>query len=233
MRKNIIYRHLFFDIDRTLWDYETNAVDTLKDIFYTRNLLGYGISMEKYLETFYYWNDYYWELFMAGEVNKNVLINERFSKTLEAFGINNPDLAQTLSVDYIEISPTKNKLFPNVKETLSYLKQFYHLHIITNGFNEVQFRKLKNSGIDQYFERVVTSDNSGFQKPHPKIFEFALSSANAKKSESLMIGDNWDIDILGAKKFGMDQIYFNPEHLEHSEKATFEISRIEELMDIL
>jgi putative hydrolase of the HAD superfamily len=227
------YKHLFFDIDRTLWDYETNAVDTLTEMYYKRKLDSYGISLQGYLDEFYYWNDFYWERFMAGEVSKETLRDDRFFKTLDAFGIKNPELALTLSADYIEISPTKTKLFPKVTETLAWLKNKYHLHIITNGFNEVQFQKLENSGIRHYFERIITSDSVGYRKPHTKIFEYALTSANARKSESLMIGDNWDIDILGAKEFGIDQVYFNPHRIDHPEKATYEIYHFEELQNIL
>ncbi|MGC8823002.1 MAG: YjjG family noncanonical pyrimidine nucleotidase [Bacteroidales bacterium] len=227
------YKHLFFDIDRTLWDYETNAIDTLTDMYHKRQLNSYGIDLQEYLNEFYYWNDYYWEQFMAGEVSKETLRDDRFYKTLDAFGIQNPDLALTLSADYIEISPTKTKLFPKVKETLTYLKERYHLHVITNGFNEVQYQKLENSGIRHFFERIITSDSVGYRKPHTRIFEYAITSANARKTESLMIGDNWDIDILGAKEFGMDQVYFNPHHIEHNEKATFEIYQFDELKNIL
>jgi putative hydrolase of the HAD superfamily len=170
---------------------------------------------------------------MAGEVSKEMLRDDRFFKTLSAFGVDNKDLALTLSADYIEISPTKTRLFPKVKETLEYLKGRYHLHIITNGFNEVQYQKLENSGIRNYFEHIITSDSVGYRKPHTKIFEYAITSANARKSESLMIGDNWDIDILGAKGFGIDQVYFNPHRIGHDEKPTYEIYHFEELMNIL
>ncbi|MEJ5264065.1 MAG: YjjG family noncanonical pyrimidine nucleotidase [Bacteroidales bacterium] len=227
------YKHLFFDIDRTLWDYETNAVETLTDLYHKRNLDSYGVSLQKYLDEFYYWNDYYWEQFMAGEVSKDTLRDDRFFKTLDALGIQNRELALTLSADYIEISPTKTKLFPKVKETLAYLKERYHLHVITNGFNEVQYQKLENSGIRHFFERIITSDSVGYRKPHTKIFEFALTSANARKVESLMIGDNWDIDILGAREFGIDQVYFNPHRILHETKATYEIFQFEELVNIL
>lgn len=227
------YQHLFFDIDRTLWDYETNAIETLKDIFYLRKLNNYNIELDAYLNEFYYWNDLYWEQFMNGSVDKETLRDERFVKTLLAFNINDRSLALQLSTDYLEISPTKTKLFPKVEETLEYLSHKYKLHIITNGFNEVQFKKLKYSGIEHYFEKVVTSDSVGYRKPNKKIFEYALSSVNARKPESLMIGDNWDIDILGAKEFGIDQVYFNPNRIKHTETATFEIYEIDELMKIL
>ncbi len=227
------YKHLFFDIDRTLWDYESNAEETLTDIFYLRRIGEYGITLEKYLEVFYYWNDFYWEKFMAGEVSKEILRDDRFSKTLEHFGIHDHTLVQILSNDYIEISPQKTRLFPAVKETLNYLNQSYQLHIITNGFNEVQYQKLENSGIRHFFNCIITSDSVGFRKPSEEIFRYALRLAHAQKNESLMIGDNWDIDIIGAKVFGIDQVYFNPHKLEKPEKATFEICQFEELKNFL
>ncbi len=227
------YHHLFFDIDRTLWDYETNAIETLKDIYYLRQLQEYNIGLEAYLNEFYYWNDYYWNQFMNGFIDKETLRDDRFVKTLSAFHINDRNLALQLSTDYIEISPTKTKLFPKVEETLEYLSKRYKLHIITNGFNEVQFKKLKYSGIEHFFDKIVTSDSVGYRKPHKRIFEYALSSVNARKSESLMIGDNWDIDIIGAKEFGIDQVYFNPNRIAHTEQPTYEIYEFEELMKFL
>lgn len=227
------YKHLFFDIDRTLWDYENNAVETLKDLFILRNLAAYGIDYDNYIKEFYYWNEYYWEKFMNGNIQKETLRDDRFVKTLAALGVENKTLALQLSNDYIEISPTKTRLFPKVPETLEYLYSKYHLHIITNGFNEIQFKKLKNSGIDHFFKWVITSDIAGYRKPNRKIFEFALKCANARKNESVMIGDNWDFDIIGAKMFGIDQIYFNPEKHVKDLKPACEIYCFDELMFIL
>ncbi|MEA3316871.1 MAG: HAD-IA family hydrolase, partial [Bacteroidota bacterium] len=153
--------------------------------------------------------------------------------TLEEYGIKNDELAQKIGDDYITISPTKMKLFPHTHETLKYLNEKYNLYIITNGFNEVQFVKMKNCGLEDYFDKIFTSENAGAQKPNMKIFEFALNSVNAKKKESIMIGDDLESDILGAKKYGLDQIFFNVVGREHNEDITYEINSLKKLQEIL
>ncbi len=227
------YKHLFFDIDKTLWDYESNVKEILLDLYEKWHLKDYSIKYDFFLLNFKKYNDLLWTKFQTGQINKENLRDRRFYLTLKKSGVNNNDLALQLSKDYIEISPNKTNLFPEVIETLEYLKKKYRLHIITNGFNEVQYKKLKNSGIKHFFEKIVTSDNAGSQKPNMKIFEYALTSVNAKKKESLMIGDDWEIDILGAKAYGLDQVYFNPNKITHIDKATFEIACIGELKELL
>lgn len=227
------YKHLFFDIDRTLWDYETNAREALKEMYILRKLEQYKIDFEAFVKEFNRYNELLWSKFRKGGIKKETLRDRRFYLTLKKLGIKNNDLALQLSADYIEFSPNKTNLFPDVIDTLTYLKDRYHLHVITNGFNEVQFKKLKNCGIEHFFEKIVTSDNADSQKPHMKIFAFALSSVNARKQESLMIGDDWNLDILGAKAYGFDQVYFNPSGKINNGSATFEIASIGELKDIL
>jgi putative hydrolase of the HAD superfamily len=227
------YKHLFFDIDRTLWDYKANVREVLHDIYDNYNLQCHSIDFENFLNVFEKYNELLWIKFRKGQIKKEVLRDRRFYLALKKLGVINNDLAIKCSSDYIKISPNKTNLFPDVIETLEYLKTKYRLHIITNGFNEVQFKKLKNSGIKHFFEKVVTSDNAGSQKPNMKIFEYALTSVNARKNESLMIGDDWDLDILGAKRYGFDQVYFNPGNKEHNGNSTFEINSIGELKTIL
>jgi putative hydrolase of the HAD superfamily len=227
------YKHLFFDLDRTLWDYKSNVREVLKDIYDKYNLRGYSIDFEIFLNVFDRYNELLWTKFRKGQIKKEFLRDRRFYLTLKKLGVKDNDLSIKCSSDYIELSPNKTNLFPDVIETLEYLKTKYRLHIITNGFNEVQFRKLKNSGIKHFFEKVVTSDNAGSQKPNMKIFEYALTSVNARKNESLMIGDDWEIDIMGAKGYGFDQVYFNPDKIAYSEKPTIEITSIGELKKIL
>ena len=227
------YKHLFFDIDKTLWDYESNVKEILLDIYNNRNLKSLSVEYESFLADFKEFNDLLWSEYQKGQIKKETLRDRRFYMTLKKSGIENIDLAAQLSNDYIEISPNKTNLFPEVIETLEYLKLHYRLHIITNGFNEVQFRKLKNCGIEHFFEKIVTSDNANSQKPNMKIFEFALTSVNAKKKESLMIGDDWDLDIMGAKAYGFDQVYFNPAEKLQTGSSTFEIKEIAELRHIL
>ena len=227
------YKHLFFDLDRTLWDYETNLFEVLQEIYSKYNLKQYNIEFENFIKEFYRYNELLWAKYRHGKIKKEDLRELRFYLNLKKLGLENNDLAKKISVDYIEISPNKTNLFPEVIETLEYLKKQYRLHIITYGFNEVQYKKLRNSGIKHFFEKIVTSDNAGSQKPNMKIFEYALTSVNARKNESLMIGDDWDVDIIGAKMYGIDQVYFNPEGKKNEGFATYEITGIGELKKIL
>ena len=227
------YKHIFFDIDRTLWDYETNAREALREMFFKYQLVNYKIDFDVFFNEFNRYNEMLWTKFRHGNIKKETLRDRRFYLTLKKMGIENNELALKLSADYIELSPNKTSLFPEVFETLEYLKTKYHLHIITNGFNEVQFRKLRNCGIEHFFEKIVTSDNANSQKPNMKIFHYALSSVNAKKTESLMIGDDWELDVLGAKAYGLDQVFFNPDGKVVDGKSTFEIKRMGELRDLL
>ncbi|MDA3779792.1 MAG: YjjG family noncanonical pyrimidine nucleotidase [Bacteroidales bacterium] len=228
------YRNIYFDLDRTLWDFESNSKDTFRDIFDKYNLIKDFGDFDVFLNTYKKHNERLWKLYRIGQIKKSVLRYKRFSLTLEEYGITNDDLAQKMGDDYITISPTKKKLFPNTHETLEYLSKKYNLYIITNGFNEVQFVKMKNCKLDKYFDKVFTSENAGAQKPNKKIFKFALSSVNAKKTESIMIGDDLESDILGAKNYGLDQVFFNAVERKHKEKnITYEINSLKELQKIL
>lgn len=227
------YKNIYFDLDRTLWDFDNNAKETFKDIYEKYQLEKVFKNFDNFYNTYVKHNERLWKVYRDGKIRKSVLAYKRFELTLNEFGVNDIELAKKIGQDYIEISPTKKRLFPGTYEVLDYLKNKYNLYIITNGFNEVQFTKLKNSNLDTYFKKVFTSENAGAQKPNPKIFEHALKTVNARKKESIMIGDDLDGDILGAKKFGIDQVYFNPERKNHSENITHEISALKELQEIL
>ncbi len=227
------YRHLFFDLDRTLWDFETNSIQTFKIIFDIRQLDAVFPNFDVFVQRYKYHNEKLWDLYRRGVITKAKLRNERFLLTLQEFGCNDTKLAETMGDDYVELSPQQTTLFPRTIETLSYLQPRYSMHIITNGFVEVQYKKLKNSGLEPFFDKVITSEAAKASKPKPEIFHLALSSTQAKKTESLMIGDDLQNDILGARKYGIDQVYFNPHHKPHQEAVTFEIAAISDLMNIL
>ena len=227
------YKHIYFDLDRTIWDFDKNALDTFQDIFVNYNLKKIFKTFDDFYNTYVKHNDILWNDYREGRIKKSILTYKRFSLTLEEFGIDDEELAKKIAKDYITISPTKKQLFPHAHETLEYLYNKYKLHIITNGFNEVQFTKLKNSDLDKYFLNVFTSEDAGAQKPNPIIFQHALKNGNANKEESIMIGDDLKVDILGAKNFGLDQIFFNPENIKHSEDITHEINSLKELQEIL
>ncbi len=227
------YRHLFFDLDRTLWDFESNSIITLNIIFEKQGLHKIFPDFKIFVEHYKRHNEILWDLYRKGLITKDKLRNERFLRTLQEFSCEDEKLAKKIGDDYIELSPQQTGLFPGTIETLDYLKTKYNMHIITNGFVEVQYTKLKNSGLKHYFDRIITSEEAKASKPKPEIFHCAISSSQAKKTESLMIGDDLKNDIIGAKKYGIDQVFFNPNKTVHQEKVTFEIQSIKELMDIL
>jgi len=227
------YKYIYFDLDRTLWDFDNNAKETFLEIYQNRNLGSIFSSFETFYTTYNKHNDILWKDYRENKIEKSILRWKRFALTLEEFGIYDEKLAQQIGDDYVNISPTKKQLFPYTHEALSYLKNKYTLYIITNGFSEIQSDKLKNCNLDQYFKGIITSEDAGAQKPSPIIFEHALRLSNAQKNECLMIGDDLETDILGAKNTGIDQVFFNSDNIQHSEDITFEITSLNELKDIL
>jgi putative hydrolase of the HAD superfamily len=225
------YKHIYFDLDRTIWDFDGNSYQTLKEIL---EKFDFTVSNSNdFYITYQYFNEQYWKMFREGKVSKEKLRLERFIKTLDKFGIRDIALAEKISDDYIRIGPTKTGLIPHAREILEELSEEYSLYIITNGFIDIQENKLRNSGVSQYFKKIFTSEHAKSSKPNRGIFEFALKSVNARKKESLMVGDDYEVDILGAREFGIDQVYYNPVNLKHEVNATFEIRSLIELREIL
>jgi putative hydrolase of the HAD superfamily len=228
------YKHIFFDLDRTLWDFDKNALEAYRDIYEKYCLNNKGVtSFKAFTESYLRHNTELWALYIDGKIEKSYLSSRRFELTLLDFGINDPELAKQIGVDYITISPQKTNLFPNSIETLEYLSKRYPLHIITNGFEEVQFNKLRNSGLEKYFNKVITSEAAGCKKPDDCIFKFALKTARALPHESLMIGDDIEVDIVGAKNNGIDTVYFNPGRIPHNGGVQYEIFDLIELKTLI
>lgn len=199
---------IFFDLDHTLWDFERNSALTFGFIFEKHKL---QIELEAFLETYSPINSAYWALYRNNKIKKMALRYQRLADTFLALNMEFSDeTINSLSEDYILHLANYNHLFPETMETLNYLQANYNLHIITNGFMEIQDKKLKNSKIDGFFKTVTTSDEVGVKKPHPQIFEIALEKANAQKESSLMVGDNLEADILGAEHYGLQSIFFDP-----------------------
>jgi len=197
-------KHVFFDLDHTLWDFESNSDDTFRLIF-ERNKLDF--PFDQFVETYRPINQKYWKLFREERVSKEDLRYGRLKETFNAMGIETEDaLIHLLSEEYIEFLSTHNALFEYTHEILAYLREKYSLHIITNGFDQVQKKKMTGGGLSPYFEQVITSEMVGVKKPNPRIFNFALDLAGAKAQESIMIGDNLEADIMGADAVGMKTI---------------------------
>lgn len=228
------YKHLFFDLDRTLWDLDRNSRETLQELYDYYRLEDRGVlNFESFFENYKQINDRLWDDYRKGQIHKDSLRTERFSKTLQLFDIFDLQLSENIGSSYVENSPQKTNLMPHTLDVLEFLKGKYHLHIITNGFEEVQHIKLQNSGIASYFSQIITSEKAQCKKPDPRIFAFALHASGAKRNESLMIGDSLELDILGAKHVGIDQVYFNPEETKHRHEITHEIKDLSELMKIV
>lgn len=230
------YDHIFFDLDHTLWDFETNSKETLLDLYHELKLNEKGISsFDTFHSTYSHHNSIFWDRFRKGYITRDELRWKRMWRTLLDFKIADESLSRQLSEQYLEILPTKKNLFHDTLEVLEYLKlNLYPLHLITNGFEKTQFAKIRNSGIEGYFTHIITSESAGIMKPHPAIFEFAIEKAKTTADKAVMIGDTLDADIEGANKVGMDTIYFNPaEPASGIIKPTYIIESLSEIKKIL
>jgi len=228
------YKHIFFDLDRTLWDFDENSKETLQDIYKKYNLHARGVhSFEIFHSTYKTINKSLWADYRLGTITKDFLSVQRYHKTLQYFIIEDLELATKISSDYINISPTKTRLFPYTHELLSYLNSKYTMHIITNGFNEVQFKKVKNAGLEKYFTTIITSEDAGAKKPDKKSFYYALENTGAEIENSIMIGDDLKTDIIGAKNTGIDQIFVNYKKTNKDITPTYEVFSLKDIENIL
>ncbi len=227
------YSHLFFDLDHTLWDFETNSIQTLEELFAKYHLNSSFDSFDQFYERYEAHNQELWVLYREGKITKEKLNFDRFYTPFSEVGINDETMAANFCKDYITVSPTKTTLMPNAIEVLTELKKWFKLHIITNGFKEVQFIKLKNSNLEHFFSKIFISETIGASKPKTAFFEYAIKSANARKKECLIIGDNLETDIDGAINFRLDYVFFNPNKVSHNKDLMHEISDLKELLRIV
>ena len=210
-------KHIFFDLDHTLWDFETNSANTFKFIFKENNI---DVALDDFLHHYVPINHQYWKLYREEKVTKSVLRYQRLKDSFNGLNHHVSDkMIDHLAKVYIDNLPNYNTLFDGATDLLNYLKVNYQLHIITNGFEEVQTKKMNSSGILHYFDKIITSESVGFKKPNPKIFNHALNLADANVSQSIMIGDNFEADILGAQQVGMQTIFFNSHKKEVNHKS--------------
>lgn len=229
------YKQIFFDLDHTLWDFETNSKETLQDMFHEFHLQEKGIpDFKMFHNTYVVHNTKMWERFRKGFIGRDELRWKRMWLTLLDFKIADESLVQKISERYLEVLPVKTNLFPDTIEVLDYLtEKKYLLHLITNGFEKTQLQKITHSHIDHYFTYMITSEIAGSLKPHRGIFDYALQKTGCKAEEALMIGDALDVDILGAQNAGIDQVYYASEKPSNGIQPTFFISSLRELKKIL
>ncbi|MDR0844296.1 MAG: YjjG family noncanonical pyrimidine nucleotidase, partial [Tannerella sp.] len=207
------YKSLFFDLDDTLWDTCSNNKACLEEIFTEHKFDRYYDSFEAFYDTYMPYNLHLWEQYRKNEIDRHFLICERFLHVLRPMGIDDSDYALKLNWDFLQRTTVKTKIIPGAIELLEYLKPFYRMFILSNGFREIQSLKLRNSGLSPYFEKMILSEDANIQKPNKEIFDFALRNTNSRRSESLMIGDSWEADIAGARQAKIPQMWFNPNNL--------------------
>lgn len=232
-----MYKHIFFDLDHTLWDFERASAETLVELFSHFDIEKQypTIQFEQFLQAYIPINYALWDKYSAGKIDQKTLRHERFRLTLEQLNI----AATSSAIDqmasfYLENCPLKPYTRPFALELLQYLAQEgYVLHIITNGFPEVQHLKLKSASLTHFFDYIITSAEAKAQKPHKAIFQYALRRTGAKVKQSLMIGDSWEADIVGAQNVQMDHVFYNPEQIPHNRPVHQEVACLSHLMSSL
>lgn len=228
MQKNKI-THLFFDLDRTLWDFETNSETALEILYQEYDLKQFFPNFLLFLKKYKSVNEEMWQQYYKKEITKDDVRLLRFYNTIGA----KREMCIELSKRYIDLSVLQTAVFPHTHEVLQTLKERnYSLHIISNGFREVQEKKLKNCQLADFFTTISTSEDAGYHKPHLKAFEFALNQANAQKENSAIIGDDLNTDIQGALNIGLLTVYFNASYSAVPHKADYEIIDLRSLLDI-
>lgn len=228
------YKNLFFDLDDTLWAFSLNARNTFEEMYFKHKFNRYFDSFQHFYTLYQKRNAELWIEYGDGNITKEELNNQRFLYPLQAVGVVDEVLAKTYSDDFFAVIPTKSNLMPYAKELLEYLFPKYNLYILSNGFRELQYHKMRSAGIDGYFKKIILSDDIGVMKPWPQIFHYALSATQSEVADSLMIGDSWDADIVGASGVGMHQIYYNcVERTLFPFEATYTITALKDIMNIL
>ena len=225
------YKHLFFDLDHTLWDFDTNAKLTLWELYETLALKNRGVDdFEKFYHNYLEHNHKLWARYRKGLIKQAELRVKRMRLTLLDFKIGDEVLAEKMSRQFLELLPTRTTLFPYAFEILDYLAaKNYRLHLITNGFEDVQHHKINHSKINHYFDKIITSEASQSLKPDKAIFNFALDATGASLQESIMLGDDLEADIIGASQAGLDQVYINHTRKTPHFKPTFMVYSLKEL----
>lgn len=227
-------KHLFFDLDRTLWDFEKNSEAALNLLYEDLKLSNHLRSFRSFHTAYKKINAELWHQYGSGKITKAELRVRRFNDTLKKFDVHNEELAIQLGDGYVKTSPYQTNLFPHTTETLTDLKNDgYELHIITNGFKEVQYIKLEKSKLIDFFDVIVCSEEVGKNKPARDVFDYAMHHAKAKPAESIMIGDDYLVDIVGAERVGMKGILFDPNKSYREGTHEWQINYLKEIPGLI
>lgn len=231
------YRNIFIDLDDTIWDFTANSHVSLEIMYRDLDIARIYPDYDAFSSAYYAKNSELWALYHHGKIEKDFLIIERYAHLLRTIGYNDIDnrLAQRMNEYYLDTLALQTQLVPYAIELLDYLtRRGYNLYILSNGFIEVQHKKLQSAGIEDYFERMVLSDEIGINKPDRRLFDYALEITHSQAADTLMIGDNYDADILGAMQAGWGQIYFDRNHRGiTAQEPQHTVHSLKEVMDIL
>ena len=229
------YKDLFFDLDHTIWDFEQNSKETLLDLHHKYGLANKGITdFDAFYDIYSQHNHRLWERYTKGFIKQEELKWKRMWLALLEFKIADETLSRQMSLDFLEILPTKKTLFDGTTELLTYLQgKGYQMHLVTNGFENVQHQKIKHAGLGSYFDAVITSEASNSLKPNKEIFDYAFAKTGATATNSIMIGDNQDADIKGGINAGMDTIFVNHIGATPHVKATHEVFDLPSIAKLL
>lgn len=229
-----MYKNLFIDLDDTLWDTYHNNKECLEELYADYRFGRHYASFEAFFDVYMPHNIELWAKYRAGEIDRPTLILDRFLYVLRPLGITDEKEVLAINDDFLRRTTTKTRLIPGAIELLEYLRPSYRMYILSNGFREVQYLKLSNAGLAPYFDRMILSEDAQIQKPHKGIFDYALVNTNSRRAESLMIGDSWDADIVGARQSRIDQIWYNPDGLPaQGFEPTHTVRSLLEIRDIL
>ena len=228
------YRNLFIDLDDTVYDFSAASRESFLETYEQLHYERYFESFEHYLSIYEPYNLELWRIYGEGKITKEELNKRRYSHPLEVVGVQDQALADTFCREALGRIPTKGHLVPGAIELLEYLRPKYNLYILSNGFKELQSRKMQTAGIDKYFDALILSEDIGVNKPDSRLYEHAMRKTASEPHESLMIGDMFDTDIVGAANFGMDSMYYNPKRKAgHPFAPTYEVTHLLEIKDIL
>ena len=228
------YKNLFFDLDDTLYDFSAASQESFRETYDLLHYERYFNSFEHFYSIYEPYNLQLWHIYGEGKITKEELNKRRYSYPLEVVGIHDQELADTFCREALGRIPTKNKLIEGAIELLEYLHPKYNLYILSNGFKELQSRKMSTAGIDKYFDALILSEDIGVNKPNRELYEYALQKTSSTIEDSIMIGDMFETDIVGAANIGMKQIYFNPKKKEsHTFAPTYMVTELLQIKDIL
>ncbi|MXV37504.1 noncanonical pyrimidine nucleotidase, YjjG family [Flavobacteriaceae bacterium Ap0902] len=227
-------RHVFFDLDNTLWDHRGNSEATLRQMFKDYQITEqYNLDFDAWHEVFYEKNEYLWAELREGHIQKQTLRDRRFAEPFKYFKIEDPTLSEKFDMNYLERMAKMKGEVAGAKDLLEYLSPYYTLHVITNGFEEVSQAKIDNAELSAYIETLTCADEIGLRKPDPRLFELAASKAGASKEESVIIGDDWIADVLGGTSFGWKAIFFDSLNDGNQLDGVPNVKKLEEIKQYL